>query len=91
MNTAKINEHGQVSIPVEIRKKLKLKAGDTVGFEQTAQGKVMLEPVVSIAREEAYFYTPLMRKKIRKAEKEFELGKGKAFQSIDEAIAWLKS
>jgi len=91
MNIAKINENGQVSIPVEIRKKLKLKAGDTLGFEPTPDGKIILQPVSIVARENLYFFTPEIQKKIKKAEKELEGGKGKSFSDVDEAIQWLKS
>ena len=50
----RVQEKGQVTIPLEIRKKLKLKKGDLVMFIETKKG-VLIQPaevVVSAALEE---------------------------------------
>jgi len=39
----RVQEKGQVTIPLEIRRKLKLKKGDLVAFVETEQG-VLLQP-----------------------------------------------
>lgn len=50
----RVQEKGQVTIPLEIRKKLKLKKGDLVMFVETEQGVVIrpAEVVVSEALDE---------------------------------------
>ena len=42
MNLAKISTNGQVTIPIEIRRKLKLKAGDKILFLESDNGEIIL-------------------------------------------------
>jgi len=42
MNIAKISSNGQISIPINIRKLLKLKPGDKVLFSQKPNGDIVL-------------------------------------------------
>lgn len=54
VTTVRVQEKGQVTIPFEIRKKLKLKKGDLVTFIETRKGIIIqpAEVVVSAALEE---------------------------------------
>jgi len=42
MNLAKISANGQVTVPVEIRKKLNLKEGDKIIFFERNDGEVVI-------------------------------------------------
>jgi len=42
MNLAKISTNDQVTIPIEIRRKLKLKAGDKILFLERENGDIVL-------------------------------------------------
>ena len=42
MNLAKISTNGQITVPVEIRRLLELKAGDKILFYQKPNGEVVL-------------------------------------------------
>ena len=42
---AKITSKGQLTVPIEIRKKLGLKPGDTVAFELEKEKKATIRPV----------------------------------------------
>ncbi|MBM4236254.1 MAG: AbrB/MazE/SpoVT family DNA-binding domain-containing protein [Firmicutes bacterium] len=42
MNLAKISTNGQVTIPIEIRRKLKLKAGDKILFLERDNGEIVV-------------------------------------------------
>ena len=42
MNLAKISANGQITIPVEIRRLLGLKSGDTILFFQKPNGEVVI-------------------------------------------------
>ena len=42
MNLAKISANGQITLPVEIRRSLGLKSGDTVLFLQNQNGDIIL-------------------------------------------------
>jgi AbrB family looped-hinge helix DNA binding protein len=44
MATAAITSKGQITIPVEVRRKLGLKAGDRVGFIENENGEYVLKP-----------------------------------------------
>ncbi len=43
MNLAKISTNGQITLPLEIRKKLSLKAGDKVLFLQKSNGEIVIQ------------------------------------------------
>jgi AbrB family looped-hinge helix DNA binding protein len=43
MNLAKLTSAGQITVPVEIRRLLKLKEGDKILFTQNEVGKVVIE------------------------------------------------
>jgi AbrB family looped-hinge helix DNA binding protein len=42
MNLAKVSANGQITIPVEIRRKLSLKEGDKILFFERSNGEVMI-------------------------------------------------
>jgi antitoxin PrlF len=42
MNLAKISTNGQITIPIEIRRKLKLKTGDKILFLERDNGDIVL-------------------------------------------------
>jgi len=42
MNLAKVSANGQVTVPVEIRKKLNLKEGDKIIFFERRDGEVVI-------------------------------------------------
>jgi AbrB family looped-hinge helix DNA binding protein len=44
MPTATITSKGQITIPIEVRKKLGLKAGDRINFFEDQEGKFTFEP-----------------------------------------------
>ena len=42
MNLAKVSANGQITVPVEIRKKLNLKEGDKILFFERSDGEVVI-------------------------------------------------
>jgi AbrB family looped-hinge helix DNA binding protein len=44
MPTATVTSKGQITIPLEVRKSLKLKAGDKIDFYETEAGKYAFQP-----------------------------------------------
>ncbi len=42
MNLAKISTNGQITIPIEIRRKLKLESGDKILFIERNNGEIVL-------------------------------------------------
>ena len=49
MNLAKISANGQITVPVEIRRKLNLKVGDKILFFERKNGEVIINNVSSTA------------------------------------------
>jgi len=49
MNLAKVSANGQVTVPVEIRKKLNLKEGDKIIFFERNNGEVVINNASSTA------------------------------------------
>jgi AbrB family looped-hinge helix DNA binding protein len=43
MNLARVSSNGQITVPVEIRRSLKLKEGDKVLFIQNENGEMVIE------------------------------------------------
>ena len=42
MNLAKVSINGQVTVPVEIRRKLNLKEGDKILFFESSEGEIII-------------------------------------------------
>ncbi len=83
LDTAKITSKGQVTIPNRIRRLLRLKEGESVGFSLTKQGIVLI-PCEITAKSP---YTPKEWQRIEKLAAE----KGKIFTSAEGAKNFLKS
>jgi AbrB family looped-hinge helix DNA binding protein len=49
MNLAKVSANGQITVPVEIRKKLHLKEGDKILFIERGNGEVIINNASSAA------------------------------------------
>jgi antitoxin PrlF len=43
MNLAKVSSNGQITVPVEIRRKLKIKEGDKIVFLEKSGGEIVLQ------------------------------------------------
>ena len=53
MNLAKVSANGQITVPVEIRRVLKLKEGDKMLFFQKENGEIVVNNTTLIAIQEA--------------------------------------
>ena len=42
MNLAKVSANGQITVPIEIRRKLRLKSGDKILFIQNPNGEIIV-------------------------------------------------
>jgi AbrB family looped-hinge helix DNA binding protein len=88
MKALTISSKGQIAIPKEIRDSLDIKEGDRLTYKVEG-GRIVLEPVVSVPRSQAYFWTPEVQEKVRKAEENFKSGNFKTHE-IDKFIKGLK-
>ena len=53
MNLARVSSNGQITVPIEIRRKLNVKEGDKVIFLENADGDIILKNSSAIALREA--------------------------------------
>lgn len=74
-NLAKLTAAGQISLPADIRKKLKLSPGDFLLIEVTDDGRLILSPHVLIPKEEAFFHQANWQQAEREAEKDIAAGR----------------
>ncbi len=79
MKALTISSKGQIAIPKEIREVLDIKEGDKLTYK-LEKGKIVLEPIVSIPRSQAYFWTPEVQEKVKKAEENFKSGNFKTHE-----------
>ena len=52
MNLAKVSTNGQLTLPIEIRRRLGIKSGDKVLFIQNPDGDIVLRNASDISAEE---------------------------------------
>lgn len=90
MKTARVNRHGQVSIPAAVRKAVGVKEGDQLGFEVEGN-TIRVSPIVAVPKDQLWFYTRTVQKKIQKTVREMNQRKGRSFSKADDLIQWLKS
>ena len=53
MNLARVSANGQITVPVEIRRALKLKKGDKILFFQKENGEIVVKKMSLVAINEA--------------------------------------
>jgi len=77
MKTVTVSSKGQIAIPKDVMASLHIEGGNKMLFE-VRDGKIVLEPVISVPRSQAWFWTPEVQKKIKKVEQEYKAGKSRA-------------
>jgi AbrB family looped-hinge helix DNA binding protein len=90
MRAVTISAKGQLAIPKDIRESLDIKAGDKFTIE-VKNKTITLNPAITltIPKEQAYFWTPEMQKKIQESEKNFQAGNYKEY-TADEFLQELE-
>ena len=53
MNLARVSQNGQITVPVEIRRTLNIKAGDKIVFFRKDNGEIVVSNSALMAMEEA--------------------------------------
>ena len=84
-----ISAKGQVALPKEIRTKLSIKTGDQFRVEISGT-KIVLTPVVTVPKEQAWFWTEEIQAKVRASEKDYKNGNYKKYTDVGELLKDLK-
>lgn len=79
----------QVTLPASIVKQLHLKIGDQFEIELDGD-RIVLKPVITIPRDQAYFWTKEWQEKEKIADEELKQGNLKGFDTVNELIADLE-
>ena len=53
MNIARVSHNGQITVPMEVRQTLKIKAGDKIVFFRKDNGEIVVNNFALVALEEA--------------------------------------
>jgi AbrB family looped-hinge helix DNA binding protein len=72
---------GQLTLPDDIRKAAKLEEGDLIEAEVTESGEVILRPLATIDRSQAWFWTPEWQAGEHEATEEARRGEGERFET----------
>lgn len=85
-----MKKRGQVTIPKSIREQLGLQENDQL--EMTIEeGRIVIQPVITIAKDQAWFWSQEWQKGELEAEDDILNGRVKSFTKSEDAIAHLRS
>jgi AbrB family looped-hinge helix DNA binding protein len=90
MAVVRVKGNFQITLPAEVRKKLKIEVGDYLEAENTKEG-IVIRPVKLVRPDQAWFYTEEWQKGEREADE--ALAKGEVvgpFENIKDALKALK-
>ncbi len=72
--TVKVRSKHSVTIPVEVRKEVRLDVGDRV--EVTAQdGQIIIRPIIEVPRDQAWYWTKEWQERERRADDDIAAGR----------------
>jgi len=83
--TVTISARGQVALPKEVRNKLSIKTGDQFRVEVSG-AKIVLTPVVTVPKEQAWFWTKEIQDKVRASEEDHKRGDYKEYQKVGQLL-----
>ncbi len=87
--TVTISAKGQVALPKGIRTKLRIKAGDQFRVDVSGTN-IVLTPVVTVPKEQAWFWTDEIQAKVRASEEDRKKGNYKEYKEVDQLLGDLK-
>ena len=77
---------GQLTLPDDVRKAAKLEEGDLLKAVVSDTGEVVLRPLATIDRSQAWFWTPEWQAGEREASEQAQRGEGKVFRTDDDFL-----
>ena len=85
-----LKKKGQLTLPVAFRNALGLSEDDQLELS-VEDGRVILTPVITIAKDQAWFWTEEWQKGEREAQRDIDSRNVKSFTDVEDAIASLRS
>ncbi|MBL7163712.1 MAG: AbrB/MazE/SpoVT family DNA-binding domain-containing protein [Anaerolineales bacterium] len=87
---ARLREKGQVTLPKEVRAALDLHEGDDLVFRINEKGELMIERVLTVPQDQAWFWSERWQKMEQEAQADIEAGRVSRYEGVDGAIEALE-
>jgi len=84
-SAVKVQKNKNITLPVWLMTRLRVRTGDFVQFEQTKDG-VLIKPAKLIDPSQSYFWTKEWQEGEREAEEDIRKGRVKKFRSVKELM-----
>jgi antitoxin PrlF len=81
MSRTTLRAKGQLTLPDDVRKAAKLEEGDLIEAVVSESGEVILRPLATIVRSQAWFWTPEWQAGEREATEQARRGEGEVFET----------
>jgi AbrB family looped-hinge helix DNA binding protein len=85
----RLRGRGQITLPPEIRERLRISEGDEVVFFVNESGQIVVEQAQVLDPEQAWFWTQKWQRAERESRADFEKGEYFEFNNAAEAIRFL--
>ena len=82
---SKVTRHGQITLPVSVRKRLGIEEGDLVEIEVVDETAVLM-PKRLVDKNQAYFWTKRWQEAEAEADEDIKASRVKTFDSAEELI-----
>jgi AbrB family looped-hinge helix DNA binding protein len=82
---SKVTRHGQITLPVPVRRSMGIEEGDLIEIE-VIDDKVVLVPKRLVDKSQAYFWTKKWQESEKEAVEDIKAGRVKTFDSAEELI-----
>ncbi len=91
MPRTEVRAKGQITIPAEVREQVHLEEGDSVVFEVTPEGNILLIPQKTIPASQAWFWSERWQQMEREADEDIAAGRVARFDGVKEFFEDLHS
>jgi len=80
---SRVTRHGQITLPVSVRKELGVEEGDLIEIEVVEEHAVLM-PKKLVDKSQAYFWTKEWQGAEKEASKDIKAGRVKSFDTVEE-------
>ena len=80
-----VRTHGQITLPISLRRLFHIEKGDVVEIEKTKRG-ILLKPRKTIDSSQAYFWTKEWQEEEKKVDEDYKAGRFKEAKTINQFL-----
>jgi AbrB family looped-hinge helix DNA binding protein len=82
---SRVTRHGQITLPVSVRKELGIEEGDLIEIEVVEEHAVLM-PKKLVDKSQTYFWTKAWQEAEKEASEDIKAGRIKTFESAEKLI-----